>query len=152
MTTSTRLVYTGLCVCILQIYKSCWSSHLRWRRVIQLAHFSQLLRYISATQSGCHHTEVYKRVRPTQKVYRLSASSPNKGRKYTECLSHREKYHAIFSLVLIFFEKMVFLSRGMPKMLLLLLILRPFCYRLSVYFLSSPNVRGWALDRFLPHK
>ena len=159
MTTPTRLVYTGLCACILQIYKSCWSSHLRWRRAIRLAHFSQSLQYISATQSGGHHTEVYGCVHPTQKVYRLSVSSPNKGRKYTECLSPREKYHAIFSLVFLWKDGI----SEMPKMLLLsiaettheykALFLDPqFCYRLSVYFLSSPNVRGWALDRFLPHK
>ena len=42
-----------------KIYKSCWSSHLRWRRAIQLAPISQSLQYISATQNGGYHTDVY---------------------------------------------------------------------------------------------
>ena len=43
-----------------KIYKSCWSSHLRWWRAIRLAPFSQSLQYISDPQNNGHHMEVYK--------------------------------------------------------------------------------------------
>ena len=55
----TRLAYTGLCACILQNMKSCWSSQLNWRRAIGLAPFSQSMQYISHPQNGGYHTEVY---------------------------------------------------------------------------------------------
>ena len=46
----------------LYLYKSCWSSHLCWLRVMQLAPFSQSPQYISELQNGGHHTEVFGRV------------------------------------------------------------------------------------------